>query len=103
MQLLSLRQSKKVTKEECYRAMLTQLMGAINASKKKIGMELLTIRAATFWNSLPLGVVAQISNTITLKMDHTDVTEGTGCGCLHLLYNWQTRRDSIPELETEVQ
>lgn len=52
----------------------------MNASKKKTRTELLTIRALTFWNSLPLGV-AEICN----KTDHTDVTEGTGCGCLHQL------------------
>lgn len=85
MWLLSLRQSK-----ECYKGRMLQgnanttINGGMNASKKKIRTELLTIRAATFWNSLLLGVV-EISNTITLKMDHTDVTEGTGCGCLHQL------------------
>lgn len=63
----------------------TTINGGMKINKKKIRMELLAIRAATFWNGLPLGPATEISNTITLKMDHTDVAEGKGCGCLHQL------------------
>lgn len=59
----------------------TTIRGGMNASNGEIRTELLTMRAATFWNSPLLAI--QTSNTITLKMDHADVTEGTGCGCLH--------------------
>lgn len=59
----------------------TTINGDLNASKKKIRTALLIIRAATFWNSLLLGV-EEISNTINFK-DGSYRTERTGCGCLH--------------------
>lgn len=36
-----------------------------------------------------------ISNTVTLKTDYTDVTEGTGCGCLHQLGTKQSNSRSL--------
>lgn len=60
----------------------TTINGHINASNKKTRTEFFTIRAANFSNSLTL---VEITNTTTPKTDCTDVTEGTGCGCLHQL------------------
>jgi len=49
----------------------TTINVGMNASKKKIRTKVLTVRAATFWNSLSLGVVTQISNTIALRIKKT--------------------------------